>query len=205
MFCFCLAKTYFRSAELCKRWQALIFCGRYTDALAAVSGLIPGTDRQYLQAEALWRSGQLACALAGLAPVRTEVPGLGKCHTLLARLSRVMKSDAAASAALADGAQCVACLMRLLLRLHKLSSDADNAILLPGRHAECVQLCAQALALPAVRAASGLRARLLKRRARAQMAQGTHTAVLADLAAALALDPTAADCLLLRSQVMHAP
>lgn len=205
MFGFCLAKPYFRSAELCKRWQALISCGRYTDALAAVSDLIPGTDRQYLQVEALWRSGQLACALAGLAAVRTEEPGSGKCRTLFALLSRVMKSDAAASAALADGAQCMACLMRLLRRLRKLSSNTDDAVLLPGRHAECVQLCAQALALPAVRAASGLRARLLERRARAQMAQGAHKAALADLAAALALEPTAANGLLLRSQVMHAP
>lgn len=99
----------------------------------------------------------------------------------------------------------MACLMRLLRRLHELSSETGNAMLLPGRHAECVQLCAQALALPDVRAASGLRARLLERRARAQMAQGAHTAALADLAAALALEPTAANCLLLRSQVMHTP
>ena len=169
-----------------------------------MSDLIPGTDRQYLQAEALWHSGQLACALAGLAAVRSEAPGSKKCRALFAVLVRVKESDAAASAALAEGAKRMACRMRLLQRLHNLLCDTDNAFSLPGRHAECVQLCAQALDLPAVRAASGLRARLLERRARAQMAQGAHKAALVDLAAALTLEPAAARCLLLSSQVMHA-
>ena len=75
----------------------------------------------------------------------------------------------------------------------------------PGQHAECVGLCTQALAMPAVEAASGLQAQLLERRARSHTAQGAHAAALADLAAALALQPAAAACLLVRSQVRPAP
>ncbi len=64
-----------------------------------------------------------------------------------------------------------------------------------------MQLCSEALALPAVAAASGLRARLLDRRARAHMALGATAEALTDVTDALAAEPSDAACLHLRSQV----
>ncbi|KAK9837107.1 hypothetical protein WJX81_003094 [Elliptochloris bilobata] len=161
-------------AAKCARVEALIHCRRHAEALDAVKGLVPSIDRTYLEAEALWRSGRLAEALAGLAAVLEDTPGSEKCRSLFAELSSLEQVDAAAAAALAQ-----------------------------GRHADCVQLCARALAVPAVEAASGLRAKLLERRARAQTVQGAHGPALADLTAAISLEPAAAACLHLRSQALH--
>ena len=66
-------------------------------------------------------------------------------------------------------------------------------------------MCTQALAVPAVEGACGLQVRLLERRARSHMALGAHAAALTELTAALVLEPAAADCLLVRSQVRPAP
>ena len=66
-------------------------------------------------------------------------------------------------------------------------------------------MCTQALAVPAVEGASGLQVKLLERRARSHTALGAHAAALTELTAALALEPAAAACLLVRSQVRPAP
>ena len=62
-------------------------------------------------------------------------------------------------------------------------------------------MCTQALAAPGVACASGLQVKLLERRARSHIAVGAHAAALTELTAALALEPAAAACLLVRSQV----
>ena len=64
---------------------------------------MPGIDRRYLEAEALWRSGELAQALAGLAAGMADAPGSSKCRRLFALLSGIEPIDAAAAAALEDG------------------------------------------------------------------------------------------------------
>ena len=179
--------------------QALIGCRRHADALAAAKQLLPGIDRQYLEAEALWRSGQLAPALASLAAVLADAPGSSKCRDLHALLSVLLARDAAAAAALGQGA---APGVRVTWpeRMPNKGGLTQGARL-PGRHAACMQLCSDALALPAVAAASGLRARLLERRARTHMALGATAEALTDVTDALAAEPSDAACLHLRLQV----
>ena len=64
---------------------------------------MPGIDRRYLEAEALWRSGRLAQALASLAAGMADVPGSSKCRRLFTALNGITRIDAAAAAALEDG------------------------------------------------------------------------------------------------------
>ena len=64
---------------------------------------MPGIDRRYLEAEALWRSGRLAQALASLAAGMADAPGSSKCRRLFTVLNGIAPIDAAAAAALEDG------------------------------------------------------------------------------------------------------
>ena len=87
----------------CAGEQALILCRRHADALEALKHLVPGIDRRYLEAEALWRSGELAQALAGLAAAVADAPDSSKCRSLFAVLNKIEPIGAAAAAALEDG------------------------------------------------------------------------------------------------------
>lgn len=82
--------------------QALILCQRYTDAQSACQALLPGVDRQYLQAEASWRAGSLGEAYSSLEAFGV-VQDSGKCLDLRDLVTTLLQHDRAAATAREEG------------------------------------------------------------------------------------------------------
>eukprot|EP00887_Chlorella_sp_A99_P007751 scaffold20.g7751.t1 len=159
-------------AARCALVEALILVGRYADAAAACEGLLAGADRQYLEAEVLWRQGGLDEAAARLAAAQQAAPGNAKCADLLTLVSSLRQLQHEAELAWEDGVfqECIEATTVLLARFE------------PG-------------------AATGLYCRTLQQRAEAYATRGMHEEALADLSAALAADAAHAGCLRARAEL----
>ncbi len=83
--------------------QALIYCGRYKDAEAGCTRLLPGPDRVYLQAETAWRSGDPEAARQLLCQALEASPACAKCSDLLARVEGLAATLASARGFLEEG------------------------------------------------------------------------------------------------------
>jgi tetratricopeptide (TPR) repeat protein len=66
----------------CSKVEALIMCGRYSDALSAIDELREGPEKVYLRAEAEWRKGDVSAALATLRSSKYPFDRPDKCRTL---------------------------------------------------------------------------------------------------------------------------
>ena len=158
-------------AAKCAHVEALLLCQRYADAKAECEGLLPGAERQYLEAEATWRLGDLEAATLLLQDALAAAPGAAKCADLLAFVVRVHEAERTAAAAMEE-----------------------------ERFAASAEASSAALELLAPRACTGLFTRLLCARAKARAARSDWHGALADLDAALALEPAHAQCLQLRAE-----
>lgn len=152
--------------------EGLILCRRFAEAAGECEGLLPGPDRQYLEAEVAWRCGDLPAALGTLAAALAAAPGNPKCAELQRWLEPLGALWQEAAAAREDGAL--------------------------GRCAECCTVVLERLEAPAC---MGLHCAVLHLRAEAQAARGLWGEALRDLDTALAGDPHHAACLQLRAEV----
>lgn len=84
--------------------QAFLLCRRWGDARSALAGLLSGADRDYLQAELDWRSGDLGAALGTLRQASAGRAAAAKCTALEADLQRWLALEAQSEEALDDGA-----------------------------------------------------------------------------------------------------
>ena len=89
-----LAHSPGAEAAKCSKVESLIVCGRYADALCACDNLRCGVERVYLEAEALWRDGEVVKALSTLTEKKwsLEAPGAQKCTDLRQFLTEVHSS-----------------------------------------------------------------------------------------------------------------
>lgn len=158
----------------CARVEALLLCQRYADAEACCTTLLEGSpDRRYLQAEAAWRQGRLQEAADQLKQAVEAGEGSpGRCSSLMAFVGQ-------------------------LRGLQERAEVAEEE----GRPGECVQACTALLALVQPAACVGLACSVLRQRAEAHAARRAWEPALADVGAALALDPAHAGCLRLRAEV----
>ena len=161
-----------REDARCAVVEGLIVCGRYGDAAAATEGLLPGVDRQYLEAEVLWRLGDVAAAVTQLEAAEAAAPSCTKCSELLGFLLRALQLQQQAQLATEDGI-----------------------------YQKCIEAATQLLSRLDAGACTGLYCRTLQQRAEALAARGMHAVALADLDAALAADNADAACLRLRAEV----
>lgn len=69
-------------AAKCSLVESLLLCGRYHDALTACEDLRPGVERRYLEAESLWRQGDVEAALSNLREAALRWPNIRKCRDL---------------------------------------------------------------------------------------------------------------------------
>jgi hypothetical protein len=159
-------------AAKCARVEALVACSRYGDAAAACAELLDSTERLYLEAEALWRQGDLAAALNQVEAACRRAPDSAKCRELGAFLRRLDSGARRAAAAHEEGA-----------------------------FSEAMEACGQALDGLDAGACTGMYCSLLRQRADAAAARGLWAEALSDLGAAVRLEPGNAACLALRADV----
>lgn len=76
----------------CSRVEALIMCGRYSDALSAIDELRDGPEKVYLCAEAAWRKGDVSAALATLRNSKYPIDRPDKCRSLELFLAPILES-----------------------------------------------------------------------------------------------------------------
>ena len=156
----------------CGKVEALIACRRYPDALAACQDLrAGGLERAYLEAEALWRDGDVAAALATLDTATETNP---KCVK-------------------------VAALRAFLLPLQAAVAAVDAS--LDGIYLDAMEASSRALSQLDPEACCGLVRALLRRRADAAAARRLWAEAVADLDRAVELDPGDAAALRLRADV----
>lgn len=103
-----LTKSKNNEALKCARVEALISCTRYGDALIAVQSLRIGAERTYLEAEALWRDGQIEEARRKIEEQialskTTNIPVPKKTEDLLEFLDSIFEKLDLAEKSLEDG------------------------------------------------------------------------------------------------------
>lgn len=159
-------------AVKCAVVEGLIACRRYSDAFAQCQGLLPGVERSYLEAEALWRNGEVAAAVTKLEEARARSPSCSKCDELIAF---------------------VAPLAAII--------DEIDGFIKDCRYLDAMEAATEVLAQIEPGACCGLACCLLNRKANAVADRGHWEDALQDLNEAFALDPGRADTLRLRADV----
>lgn len=166
-----LASAPRNEAARCSRAEALILCRRYFDALEACDMLLEGAEKAYLRAEALWRGGDIADALAALGDSEDRKEPT-KCTELRQHVQNMKH------------------------RLDKIESSIDDGVYL-----DAIDTCSEALQGLDPGACCGLYRLLLRRRASSYAAQRQWKESLADADAALALQASDAEALRLRADL----
>lgn len=103
-----LTKNPKNEALKCAKVECLIYCSRYGDALCASENLLKGVEQAYLQAEALWRDGQIEAAIETLTDLQNKSnksnnPVPDKIAELMVFLDEMNKNLTSAECALEDG------------------------------------------------------------------------------------------------------
>lgn len=181
-----------RESLQCARIEALIHCKRYKAALVACNALPRSVDAAYLTAEALWRNGCLDDAVEALRDT-VQLRRSAKC----AELWQFIEHLKACVSPLVCASRLQRCSKRSFITQERLDVAQGMAEI---NASDAAAILDELLASKRV-AGTRMNAELLRRRA-ALTADSSRA--IADLDAALRMDPDNVDCLIIRAGIFDA-